>query len=198
MNPNKKLAEWMRDCMAQNNWTAEEWARLAKTSATNITRFISEQKHTPSGRVLDRLAGVAHIPLPLGEQGGFQISGRSIPVVKGAKTVAQIEKLREKTSDKIITLEPVGKFAFAVQIKSDRMSMGGILPDDVVVVEPVKVKKPKQNDVIVFTTAESGVEAGRWFPPFLMPQSTNTDHDPVKITSVNVLGVAIQQIRTFE
>ncbi len=197
MDTKKKLAQWMKDCMAQNNWTADEWARQAKTSATNITRFIKDQEYTPSGRVLDRLAGVCSIPLPLGDQAGFQISGNMVPIIEVGKNTNKIETLKKRSTKKVTTLVPVNKESFAVKIDTDRMSMGGILPDDVIICEPTRVRKPKHNCIIVYHTPHGGVEAGRWFPPFLMPQSTNQEHEPIKMKDVGVLGIAIQQIRFF-
>jgi len=189
----EKLASWMNEVMSSNNWTTEEWARKAETSATNITRFLKELKYYPSGRTIDALAGCTNIPVPIGGK-SFHISGRSLRVIEPA--LGKVEALWEQSDEHVITLEPVSDGSFAVKLCSDRMSMAGMLPGDVIIVEPVKVVKPLPNDVVVYFT-EDGVEAGRWHPPFLMPQSSAEDHLPVKLQSVHVLGVARQSIRRF-
>jgi hypothetical protein len=41
----EKLAAWMKNVMAVNEWSAKDWALKADTSPTTITRFLG-QKNT--------------------------------------------------------------------------------------------------------------------------------------------------------
>lgn len=51
---------WMRNVMADKGWSANEWANLAGTSATNITRMLSPTNKTvPSIDTIAKLAMVA-------------------------------------------------------------------------------------------------------------------------------------------
>lgn len=51
MSDQESIAEWMRAVLAETGWTAGEWARRAKTSATNITRLIGD----PEGSSVPRI-----------------------------------------------------------------------------------------------------------------------------------------------
>lgn len=51
---------WMRTVMDSREWSANKWATLAGTSATNITRFLNgSSKFCPSARTIGKLARVA-------------------------------------------------------------------------------------------------------------------------------------------
>jgi hypothetical protein len=52
---------WMREVMAERNWSANEWATMAGTSPTNITRVLSPtSKVIPSIDTIGKLAAVAN------------------------------------------------------------------------------------------------------------------------------------------
>jgi len=51
---------WMRAVLEEKDWSANEWAKLAKTSPTNITRMLSPiSKTMPSVDTVCKLATVA-------------------------------------------------------------------------------------------------------------------------------------------
>lgn len=50
---------WMRQVMDSKGWSANQWASLAGTSPTNITRFLKDAKYVPSSRTISKLAYVA-------------------------------------------------------------------------------------------------------------------------------------------
>lgn len=56
-----RLAQWMRGVMDANDWSAEQWARRAGTTPTNITRFLADPKHAslPTTETLAKLCRVA-------------------------------------------------------------------------------------------------------------------------------------------
>ncbi|MEK9909140.1 MAG: helix-turn-helix domain-containing protein [Candidatus Thalassarchaeaceae archaeon] len=194
-NTKSNLAAWMQQVMNENNWTAAEWARRAGVTATNITRFMRSQKHMPSGHTIAALAGCVQLPPPLGKK-RLRMEGRTVPVSRGGRSVAEIVELASKSDDKVVTLVPVGVDALAVEIETDRYSMGGILPGDVAIFEPMHVRDPNIGNIVAFLGG-SGVEIGRYSPPLLLPHSTNPLHDPVKISDIDVLGVVVEVIRRF-
>lgn len=55
----KAIRVWMRQVMETKGWSATRWANEAGTSPTNITRFLSGAKHTPSSSTISRLSLVA-------------------------------------------------------------------------------------------------------------------------------------------
>lgn len=47
---------WMRQTLSERQWSAEEWARRAATSATNITRVLD-----PTSKIIPKFATVARL-----------------------------------------------------------------------------------------------------------------------------------------
>lgn len=65
---------WMRQVMDAKDWSANQWAGLAGTSPTNITRFLKDAQHVPSSRTISKLAYIAgssptfsQVPIQQGE-----------------------------------------------------------------------------------------------------------------------------------
>lgn len=85
------LIAWMHAVLEDRDWTAEEWARRAKTSGTNITRFLrGAHGFTPSLKTimrlaaaagslpsLDRVAPVQYVSLPLLSSSTLAMAARS-------------------------------------------------------------------------------------------------------------------------
>jgi hypothetical protein len=56
----RAVVVWMKDVMKSRGWTPQEWARLAKTTRTNITRVITANSGiTPGLATVYKLARVA-------------------------------------------------------------------------------------------------------------------------------------------
>lgn len=55
----RAIRVWMRQVMDAKGWSANQWASLAGTSPTNITRFLKDAVHVPSSRTISKLAYVA-------------------------------------------------------------------------------------------------------------------------------------------
>jgi len=62
--PAKYLRTWMRGIMNEHHWTAQQWAREAGTTPTNITRFVKGSSHIPSYVTLVKLAHAAGVNIP--------------------------------------------------------------------------------------------------------------------------------------
>ena len=183
MDAKTKLTAWMRDILSKNRWTAEDWARAAKTSPTNITRFLGKGEHMPSGRILDALAEAAHSVPPLGPP---QVNVRSIPF----KMEGQVEE------SKFHTVCELSSKAFALTLETDSMSLGGMLPNDVIVVEPEDVLPVRYGSILAYQ--ERGkVNAGTYFPPYIVPSSSNSDHLPLNFNEAQIHGTIVQQVRNL-
>jgi len=179
-----RIAAWMQEVMDRNNWSAEEWARAAATSPTNITRFLSKRDYVPSGRVLDELANAARSRPPLGPE---------------SATVTEIPLLQESEMGEILTRRfsttaNVSRDSFAVRLETDTMSLGGIIPGDMMVIEPERTLPRRHGAVMAFRSGGK-TYAARYFPPYMMPQSTNPAHSPIRESDVEVLGTVVQIIR---
>lgn len=62
--PSAFLRAWMIMVMTEHDWNAQQWASMAGTSPTNITRFLKGSDHIPSYATLVKLASAAHTRIP--------------------------------------------------------------------------------------------------------------------------------------
>lgn len=172
-----------------NGWTAKDWAMRANTSPTTITRFLGQKKFTPSGRTLNKLANAANSAPPIGKfeyQNAYQV-----PMMR----IVDVETQKLLQDGNIVSSLQLGANAFGVKIDNDSMTLGGILPNDMLVCEPAIKSKLQTNNIIAYY--DKGVSAGRYFPPYIMPASSNASHKPVDFDSVWVIGRVVQQIRNL-
>ena len=60
MDTRERIRDWMLAVMSRHGWSAEHWGRIAKTSPTNITRFLkADAGFIPSAPTIAKLAAVA-------------------------------------------------------------------------------------------------------------------------------------------
>lgn len=63
----ERILRWMQAVTEATGWTPNRWAGIAKTSATNISRFIAnDDASIPGYRTVSKLAAVAPPPYHLG------------------------------------------------------------------------------------------------------------------------------------
>lgn len=180
----ERIAAWMQRVMVKNNWTAEEWARRAGTSPTNLTRFLGSGEHTTSGNTLIKLATAAKSTPPIGPEALSPTT--EIPfyedfmgkILKGTFTVPS----------------EVSASSFAIELESDTMTLGGLLPGDTLVCEPESVR-PHRNGSILCYLLDGVVSAGKLYPPYLMPSSSDADNLPVNVKNVTIVGTVVTQVR---
>ena len=77
---------WMRQVMDSKSWSANQWANLAGTSPTNITRFLKDAQHVPSSRTISKLAYVA----------GTSPSFSQVPIQQGEVNAVALYDERQK------------------------------------------------------------------------------------------------------
>jgi hypothetical protein len=186
---------WMRQVMAERQWTAAHWAKLANTSPTNITRFLSPGcRIVPSADTISKLAHVAGSQPNLGFVPGVaRVAVRVVPVVREGYLIMR-DAAAHGTNETVAVASSVSEQAVAVLVESDSMSASGILPDDIVVIEPLEVQ-PVSKGRIVAAVYKGEVIYAEYQPPVLIPRSNNRTHRVVAVGDAEIVGVATQVIR---
>lgn len=175
---------WLRETMQRKGWSANHWATLAGTSPTNITRFLAPDcKIVPSSDTIAKLAAVAGTQPNLAYQPHVKVETlRSVQIMRWSEMKGDFETTKEVHAASV----PVSDAAFALEVGDDSMNMAGIMPGDVLLVEPVD--RPARARTVVVRYGKR-VVVGEWQPPYVMPRSTNRDHVPVQTNEAVVIGV---------
>lgn len=180
----ERIAAWMQRVMVKNNWTAEEWARRAGTSPTNLTRFLGSGSHTTSGNTLIKLATAAKSTPPIGPE-----------TLSPTTEIPFYEDFMGKILKGNFTVpSEVSASAFAVELEADTMTLGGLLPGDTLVCEPETVRSARNGSILAYVV-DGLMCAGKLYPPYLMPSSSNSDNMPVNVKDVNIVGTVVTQVR---
>lgn len=138
------LRRWMQEIMADREWNAEEWAKAAQTSPTNITRFVKGSDHIPSYATLLKLAAVAGVPIPTPGVAARDMPKIRIPLLEldqiataGATGLQQLIKQAETT----IVADYHRPGAFALRLKTSAFAGLGYLKGDILIVDPAVTPK---------------------------------------------------------
>ncbi len=78
---------------------------------------------------------------------------------------------------------------YRVKMEDDYMTRAGILPGDLLTINPAL--EMKTNAVVAFRVGGK-VSAGRYYPEHFMPDSSNTRHEPLLTSDVEILGVVVE------
>lgn len=186
---------WMRQVMSERQWSAAHWAKLANTSSTNITRFLSPGcRIVPSADTISKLAHVAGSQPNLGfVPGAARVAVRVVPVVREGYLIMR-DATAYATNETVAVASSASGQAVAVLVESDSMNASGILPDDIIVIEPLEVQ-PVAKSRIVAAVHDGKVVYAEYQPPVLIPRSTNRNHRVVGLNDAEIVGVATQVIR---
>jgi SOS-response transcriptional repressor LexA len=186
---------WMRQVMAERQWSAAHWAKLANTTPTNITRFLSPGcRIVPSSDTISKLAQAAGSQPNLGfVPGAARVAVRVVPVVREGYLIMR-DAVSHGTNETVAVASSASDQAVAVLVESDSMNASGIFPDDIIVIEPLEVQ-PVSKGRIVAAVHEGAVVYAEYQPPVLIPRSTNRNHRVVGLNDAEVVGVATQVIR---
>ena len=168
-------------------WTAQEWARQAYTSATNITRALGPHGPMRTAATLAKLVAVAgsHPDFSGGKrdaQGMFF----SVPLLHGTEVDKLVGKMGTETQEAwltaralegpvVATLYRPSDRAFAVRIDVASLTGRGIFPQDTVIVEPNDIL-PLEAGCIVVVRSEGQTGADR-VPAALPAAACERDHD---------------------
>lgn len=203
----KAIKVWMREVMNAKNWTANEWARRAGTSPTNITRFLSPTSHiVPSSSTVSKLARVAGSqpklnPLEsLHASRAFQVPVFSAQLVQSFNPTQLWDyAVGQSASVETIAVDgPVEGPAFVSDVPSHGMVGRGVQPGDRVLVEKVKRADLQPGHVVLFQH-EGTVRIGEWQGTLIVfyPPAGQQDPQfrPLRSSDVEVYGRVRRLIR---
>ncbi|SMH44958.1 LexA family transcriptional regulator [Azospirillum agricola] len=205
----RAILRWMTGVMEARTWSAGAWARRAGVTATNLTRFLRDPVlgSVPSADTLARLARVAGSEPRFLDERAYPPVAR-VPVLtpeqahvflalgRGAGEAFLAGALREGSAS-ILLDGAASRRAFALRIVSKSLNAAGVLPRDCVVLEPLDVLAPRAGDMVV-TVGDGTVCGYRFFPPQLLPVSTDPDCRPTLIDHAQLAGVAVQVVRALK
>lgn len=203
----RAILRWMTGVMEATGWSAGGWARAAGVTPTNLTRFLRDPADgsLPGADTLGRLARVAGSEPRFLDDGAFPPLHR-VPLLtmEQAHTVLELGRraaeaflaavLRDGSGGCVAVDRPASRRAFALKIGSRSLNAAGVLPDDRVVLEPIDIMPPRPGDVVV-TVGQGSICGYRFFPPHLLPVSTDPDCAPTPIDDARVAGVAVHVVR---
>jgi SOS-response transcriptional repressor LexA len=196
-----RIASWMRTVMEQRGWSAEEWARRADTSATNITRILADPKTAslPTSATVAKLSRVASSQPNLVFDQATQKLFEGVPLFNARQVERFLKSDRDmqkqlvraslEEGPAITTMYKPSPRAFAVRLDTDSLELRGLYKTDLVVVEPVDVVPPTNGSIIIAQVAGK-LSAYLYQPPLLVPQS-RSDNQPIEIRSVAIIGRAV-------
>tara|TARA_R100000700_G_scaffold8515_1_gene12420 strand:+ start:1781 stop:2374 length:594 start_codon:yes stop_codon:yes gene_type:complete len=186
----EQVAQWMESVLKMNNWTAQDWAKKAQTSPTNITRFLSKRAHLPNSATIFSLAEAAKSNPNVFSNDQYCVS---IPIVTAKdKNMAEVRKLMPHGSYNVNV--DVSAEAFTVTLDTDSMTLAGLLPGDRLICEPEQSLPRRHGHIIVYRDGKT-ISAGKYLPPYVMPHSSNAERQPIDVDSVDVMGIVVQSIR---
>lgn len=177
----KAIRVWMREVMANREWSANRWATLAGTSATNITRFLNGGKFLPSSKTLAKLSYVA---------GSSPQLAQNVLSNTAGMTIAVFDENENKTGT--MTVYDVKGDIIAYRYPRDKIT-AGITEGDIVVVR--KQKKFEDGNLVLFfdNTINIGTKLEGQNALF-QPVSNRT----IKMSDVRVVGRVVQIIKNLD
>lgn len=179
----RTIRVWMRQVMNEKKFSANQWATLAGTSPTNITRFLnSDSKFLPSARTLAKLAKVA---------------GSSPQFLNSAQHVKKIE-VRNVKGDVVdmINVDDPTLQAYKLGVVTG-YSMGGVMSYSYVVVRPVN-KEYKDGDVLLIEDEDYGLLVGEVLGDYIIHKSSTRMVPSKPLLDQVIVGVVTQVIAKFD
>lgn len=204
----RALLRWTTTVMEARGWSAAHWSRVARVTPSSLTRFLSDPARgsLPSAETIGRLARAA------GSEPRFIDEPEPPPVLRvpllDHGQVLALLALGQRAAEAflIATLRrnggcvavdrPASPRAFALTVASRSLDAAGVFPADRMVLEPPDVLEPRVGDVVV-TVGDDSFCAYRYFPPHLLPVSTDPGCGPASILDARVAGVAVHVLRVL-
>ena len=187
------IRKWMKDVMAEKNWSAERWARLAKTTPTNITRFVKGAEHVPSIGTIAKLARVAGSMPPLANVRPPP-PGRQVPIIETAALAggvprAQWGEITRRRVGAVTTRLEVSEDAFAWSVDCTTMTGNGIFRGDMLIVEPIWIRQPRDGETVLYAR-DGRVLLAEYRDPLLVHHGSEP-LESVPLRDVTMIGVAV-------
>ena len=187
----RRLQAWMRRVMLsqQPPLSAERWGKAAGVAATSITRFLKHGYPMPSMRTITKLASAVGLPPPDVVMSAVGNPLVDIPII--APEIFRSGGLERAVKVAVEVTRAPAKFAgcVAVRITTGSGILAGILPGDLVVVDPAATMQPGDLVVVSLDTGDAGVY--RVQEPWLVP-ATIEQVPPLRLEDATVIGVAVQ------
>jgi transcriptional regulator with XRE-family HTH domain len=186
------LRKWMTDVMQEREWNAQEWARKASTSPTNITRFLRGSDHIPSYATLIKLAIAAGKPIPTPGLAQRDLPKVRIPLLQHSQipvgAVADLAALTRRARQEVVA-DWHGPKAFAIKLDTGKFAGLGYEPGDILVVDPDVVPVAGKH-----VLASNGIGTGpcRYEPPFIFCVAGKRR---IKLDKTIVIGTVVELIR---
>lgn len=140
---------WMRRVLDEKGWSAEHWARVADTSATNISRFLSQGATLPTLRTMAKLAAAAGSwPELRGGAPALAPTMSFAPLVEVADVRLVFEGQRVKSGESIPVYGGASDHAAAFRVTADVYSHE-TCDHAIVVVEPIALLMPRRFDMVL-------------------------------------------------
>ena len=202
----QSVQRWVRTVMQQQSWSAEEWARQASTTPTNITRILADNSSLPNADTLGRLARAAGSQPDLTGKplNGVQTAFPSVPLLDHVQVLKLIQLTgkaraeflqrahKERPNMPILTRPSTTAYAFTLE--SDALRGRGLMRGDVLVVEPHDFSGYDSGGIAAAIVGGK-LSAWLWYPPLLVP--AHETEDPVPIKNAKILGRVLQLQRSL-
>lgn len=198
------IRRWVRMVLHEQGWSAEEWAKRASTSATNITRILAlEEFSLPNTDTLARLVRAAGSqPDLLGRPLEPHVS--TVPLLAHTQVaqmlrlestgrIAFLQRMREEFPAQQILFRP-SRSGFAVEIETNSLQGRRVGKHDIAIIEPDDFG-PGSSGAAVGAIVAGKISAWLFYPPLLVPASE--EYDPVALKDIKMLGRIVQAIRRF-
>ena len=202
----QSVQRWVRTVMQQQSWSAEEWARQASTTPTNITRILADNSSLPNADTLGRLARAAGSQPDLTGKPltGVRSEFPSVPLLDHAQVLKLIQlsgkerteflQRAHKERPNMPILARPSTTAYAFTLESDALRGRGLMKGDVLVVEPHDFSGHDVGSLAAAIVAGK-LSAWLWYPPLLVP--SHEEEDPVAIKTAKILGRVLQLQRSL-
>lgn len=176
----KAIRVWMRTTMDTKQWSANHWGKIAKTSPTNITRFLNGSKFVPSSKTIAKLASVAGTSPDLGGNNAIALRTQTVNIFRDGERVDEMTVFNVKGE-------------LEAHIWPRECGTNGIAQGDIVVVR--KQKQFDEGNLICFHDDEirTGIKVGGQNAAF-QPRKGKM----VMLKDVKVKGKVVQIIKQLD
>lgn len=205
----RAIKVWMREVLQAKGWSANEWAKKAGTSPTNITRFLSPTSNiVPSGATIAKLSTVAGSQPKLSIYSDLRVNNAChVPCVRAVLVAGfappqfwtRIMEPDNATSDTAVIEGPILGPAFVCDVPDLGMVGRGLLLGDRILIEQIKVRELKPGH-LVLARHNGRATVVEWQPPLAVYQPGPTeigssDWAPLKTSELEVYGRVTRLLR---
>lgn len=202
----RAIRVWMREVLAMKDWSANEWAKRAGTSPTNITRVLAPtSKIIPSAATISKLARVAGSQPKLNPHSELQAQRAwQVPLV-AARVLSGFSPrqlwdyvMSSSAAVQSIAVDgPIDGPALVTDVPTLGMAARGIVPGDRILIEKVHAKDLRPGHVVLFYH-DSRAKIGEWqgsLIVFYPSVAGDPEFNPIRTTDIEIYGRVRRLIR---